>query len=217
MPKLEDISVYFDLLPVLVILLFFRRIKIVPIWVIFLFCIYSFINNQVIIYRDDRALSISDNLQYFTLFEYLTFATVIYFLLRNKLAKLLLIGFSLGFVIFCIVKISAGKMKHFDSIQTSYESIIIISYCLFFLAEQIFNPQIEFIYNSYKFWLIVGMLIYLAGAFFVFAFATQLGEKEERDNFWKIMFVCNIIKNLLFSIAVWLSSKPIKENKKLAL
>ena len=100
--------------------------------------------------------------------------------------------------------------------QSSIECIIIIGYCLFFLGEQIFDPQVEFIYSSYKFWLAVAQLIYLAGTFFVFAYAEDLGN-EERNDLWKILFICNILKDLLFAIAIWLSLKPVKENPKMAI
>jgi hypothetical protein len=219
MPSLEDISVYTDLLPILVILLLAFRIKVLPIWVILLYCSYSFVNNQLLILRQEEIATndVRLYLQFFTLFEYLAFATVLYLILKNKLAKNILILISFGFTIFCVYGIwNKEQFKSLDSLQISIESIIIVVFCLYFLAEQIIYPEIEFIYNSYKFWLAAALLIYLSGAFFVFTFAEDIKVRDERDNFWKLIYVCNIIRDLLFIIAIWKAVKATNTIKKIA-
>jgi hypothetical protein len=80
------------------------------------------------------------------------------------------------------------------------ESILIIILCLIYLYEQIDKPQNYFIYSSPNFWVILGFLSYMAGTLFLFIISNSL-PWSERLKFWVINNICNIFKNILFSIA----------------
>lgn len=207
MLKLENFFIYFDLLPILVILLFVKKIKEWSIWAILVYCIYSFTNNLIILYKVSHSVKYLKLLYFFTLFEYLLFATILFLILRNKLVKKFMLVISPAFVLFCFYFIFLSNLKKFDSLQTSVECIILIVLCIYYFFEQLGNPEVEFIYNSYKFWVVVGILLYLAGSFFVFAFATTFSNTQG-NNYWSIIYVSGILRNILFAIAVYLSTRP---------
>jgi len=50
------------------------------------------------------------------------------------------------------------------------------------------------------FWIILGFLVYLAGSFFIYTFADQIG-KSGLHGYWFVTFIFNAIKNIFFSIA----------------
>lgn len=162
---------------------------------------------MIIIYNETHRISYFKLLYFFTLFEYLLFVAILFKLLRSKLIKKAILLISPTFVLFCIYFIFGYKIKKFDSLQTSVECILIILLCLYYFYEQLTNPEFEFIYNNYKFWVVLGLLLYLAGSFFIFVFASQLSEAES-DMYWPILYVCGIVRNILFAIAVYLSTRP---------
>ena len=68
-----------------------------------------------------------------------------------------------------------------------------------------------FIYSKYQFWIILGMMIYLAGSFFIYIFANQLAPKDVAK-YWFFTNIFYIIKNIFFSIAIILNAKqPVKK------
>jgi hypothetical protein len=203
---LEDLFLYSDLLPLLVILLLFKKIKEWPIKVIFCYSLYSFINNQVLLFTSDPA-KVSKLIYFFTLFEYLLFVTLIYLIIVSRKAKTFLIVASPVFAAVCLYFIFGAKLKAFDSVQTGIECIIIISFCLFYFYERLVSPQVINLFGSYQFWIILALLLYLSGAFFLFVFAVDLPD-DERNGYWPILHVCGIIRNILFAIAVYLSTRP---------
>ena len=58
------------------------------------------------------------------------------------------------------------------------------------------------LYSTGEFWIIFGFLIYLAGAFFFYLYATQV-PPEEFNNFWFVTFIFTTFKSIFFSIAFW--------------
>jgi hypothetical protein len=82
----------------------------------------------------------------------------------------------------------------------SVEAILIIVYCIFFLYEQIKNPNSFYIYRSKKFWITIGLLLYFSSTLFLFIYAANL-TKQEYLAYWAINDIFNILKNILFSIS----------------
>jgi hypothetical protein len=212
MPKLEDLFVYSDLLPILVTLLLIRKVRERPIWVIFLYNLYSLINNKIVLYYDQKHTEIYNLLYTFTLIEYILFALILFLLIKNKIIKKAILLLSAIFSVFCTYYIVSGNLIAFDSIQTSVECILVIIYCLYFFYEQLINPEVEFIYRSYKFWIVIALLLYLAGSFFLFVYAAKM-KFEEKVEYWPILYVSGIIRNLLFAFAIYLSTRKTEEGE----
>jgi membrane-bound ClpP family serine protease len=91
--------------------------------------------------------------------------------------------------------------NHIDSIPITVEYILIIIFCLLFFFEEINEPNVNFIYSTYSFWIIIGILIYSTGTFFLFMQSENLSD-EEWDRWRIINFVFTLVKNIFFSIAI---------------
>lgn len=63
------------------------------------------------------------------------------------------------------------------------------------------TPTTVFVYNDFRFWMILGFMIYLAGCFFIYLFADKI-PKAERIQFWNLTYVFYTIKNILFAIGI---------------
>lgn len=148
----------------------------------------------------------------FTIIEYSLFTYLVFIELQNKTIKKIIALLSAIFYFICIYNY-ISTTPHFDSLNVTVESILIISYCIYFFYEQINIPRVTFIYSSHQFWIISGILIYLASTFFLFMQADSLS-KEVRRGFWIIAILSQIIRNLFFLIALLTQNHKDKPHKK---
>lgn len=207
LPPLAYISIFSALLPIIVGLLFFKRLKPWHLWVIIFYGIYSFVNDEVIVYKLTNHLPYKRYLFTFTIVEYLAFATFLWSVIKHPLVKKAIIITSIAFTLFCLYTLLIRpKIGNFDSVQTSIEAIVVIVFSLIYLFEEINKPQVAFIYSSYKFWIVIGMFLYMAGTFFLFIYASTLSAKEV-NNYWIINYISNILKNVLFALAMVVHAK----------
>lgn len=166
--------------------------------------------------QDERAYSsmlILQNL--FTPFEYLIF-TGIFFISANKAKKHWLIGLSAAFMLLLIVlfifyPIELDSHLVLDTIPVSIETILIFIYIFFFLYEHSKADNPDVIYNNYLFWVSVGLLLYLGGTFFFNILVTQMS-LAEFDNYWHYTYIAEILKNILFLVALFKISPAKKKD-----
>mgnify|MGYP001770955800 CR=1 FL=1 len=203
LPLIAYISQYSAFLPIIVGFVLFNKIKDWRLWAILFYCLYSFINDEVIVYRVIHHLSYQGFLFIFTLIEFLTFSFFLYSFLKGSLSKKLILTVSILFICFCLYLFvfKLRKDANFDSVQTSVEAIVVIIASLIYLFEEINKPDVTFIYSSYKFWVVIGMFLYMAGTFFLFIYASTLSAKEV-NTYWIINYISNILKNALFALAI---------------
>lgn len=150
----------------------------------------------------------------FTFIEYVFFAYILYLNIKKLAFHKVILITSLIFTIFLIIFYFGTNLKKIDSIPIGVETIIIFLYSFYFLYEQMNNTETLFIYNKYSFWLILGMLMYLAGGFFIYIFANQL-EATELHKYWFFTNIFIIIKNILFVIAIFINSKQTTTQNKM--
>jgi hypothetical protein len=118
------------------------------------------------------------------------------------------------FIAFLLYFNLSTDFTRIDSIPIGIESIIIISFAFYFLYEKIKTPTAVFITSDYKFWIILGMIIYLAGSFFIYIYGEQLN-KEEWKKLKHLPLLFYIIRALFYSIGLIVFSKAPVETKKL--
>ena len=122
---------------------------------------------------------------------------------KNKFFKKFLVGISILFFaywIYFIQNFIKSQNSSFDSIPASIESILITIFCLLYLFEQISKPQEYFLYSSPNFWIVLAFFIYMSGTLFLFIVSSSI-TAQEKDQYWVINNICNIITNILVSIA----------------
>ncbi len=143
------------------------------------------------------------------------FAYFIFTLLQSKFVKKYLIVSSIVFFLFFILYtyVLPKNVKYIDSIPIGVETILILIFSFYYLYEQTNDTSSLFIYNKYTFWVILGIVIYLAGSFFIYIFADTIPPKEMK-RYWFITNIFSILKNIFFCIAIWINAKPQKDSLK---
>ena len=201
-----NISVASHLLPLLLFFIFFNRNKNKDVRVIFFYCLYCFVNDLLLTQLD--AGYRFTFLSLFTIVEYCLFSLAIYLNLKNNVFKKIILWASPPFVAFSIFQFfSSGMQSDIDSISITVEYILLIVYCLFFFFEELNEPNTTFIYSSHRFWIVVGILIYSTGTFFLFMQSSNLND-EQWDRWLIINYIFTIIKNILFGIAIIIKPSP---------
>jgi hypothetical protein len=142
----------------------------------------------------------------YTFLEYTVFTLILWFNIKNKLFRKLIILISISFILYQIYYVVSTTSKTMDSIPIGIETILIFIYIFYFLFDFAKNTKDTFIYNHYCFWLSVGILIYLGGSFFYYILVNNL-KREDAITFGNLTYVAEIIKNLLFCIAIFIYKK----------
>jgi hypothetical protein len=136
----------------------------------------------------------------FTFFEYSIFTYVIWKSIKRQTIRKAITVISVLFVVFTTIYNISTNFKKIDSIPIGIETILILVYSFYFLYEQMNDTNNLFIYSRYQFWLVAGFMIYLAGSFFVFIFASGL-ERETLAQYWFLTNGFYSFMDLLFAIS----------------
>jgi hypothetical protein len=144
----------------------------------------------------------------FTVMEFALFISFLHFHTKNTRARKILIYTGICFTIFYFSFTAlAGEDVPIDSIQIGIETIIILVFSYYYLYERMNDTNTLFIYNTYQFWVVIGMVLYLSGSFFVYIFTNYLSI-EEIKKFWVITNIFSILKSILFTVAILIHAKP---------
>jgi hypothetical protein len=159
--------------------------------------LFLFYDNPPVKFRKLYAFS-------YTFLEYTFFAGAIWLNLNSKKARAIIVALSLSFLLFqCFYYFLTPQIRRLDSIPVGIETILLFVFIFFFFYENFKNTKSTYIYNHPGFWIAVGILIYLGGAFFLYILANHM-EQSEIDKYWDFTYVAEILKNLLFITAVLL-------------
>jgi hypothetical protein len=172
--------------------------------VLFLYTVLSFASDIILINHNSveyRTLTLIIR-SLFTILEFFLFSFFINALLKNKLFKKILLVCNIifaGFAVFqYFINFSSNQIS--DSLSEAAECIILMVFCIVYFYEQINKPELILIYESYSFWAISGIFLYLAGGLFVYIFEEKI-PKVEKHLYWNIIYTVNITRNIFFSIA----------------
>ena len=164
--------------------------------------LYCFVNSAV---NFSSTLYLPPKVDYFlfgfyTIFEYSVFAYFIFLTIHNSFFRNLIKIFSFFFVAFIVSYYIFGSAQGIDSIPIGIETILLLIYSFYYFYEQINDITSSIlIYNKPTFWMIVGIMIYLGGSFFIYIFA-NLVEIEVLEKYWFLTYLFYILKNVLFFI-----------------
>lgn len=149
----------------------------------------------------------------FTIAEFTAFALFFGYILRNntirKIIKITIFAFPLFAVINLILTLNNNSQ--FDTIPVVFQAICIMALCVVYFFDQIREPKTLFIYTTFEFWAVTGILVYLSGTFFIYMFTMSMSE-EELDRYWFINYVFNIIKNIFIALAFFVKSRKSKSD-----
>ena len=181
-----------EILPIVFYLVFLKRNRGEGLWVIFLYSVLSlmveglfWITHQQIVFS------------YWTILQFTLFSFFLYSSLKDRRFKYIPI---LGGLIFYVVAIANFTNERYDSISASLESVLIITYCIFLLYEEVKDPSAGFVYNNKKFWVIIAFFLYFSATLFLSIYFSTLSE-QQRVSYWIINNFFEILKNILFSVS----------------
>ncbi len=113
---------------------------------------------------------------------------------------------SILFLAFQIFYFFEAKLIRLDSIPIAIETILIFIYIIYFFYEFSKKTTGEYIYYHYCFWISIGILLYLGGSFFFNILINNLNPQEV-ETFGKMTFIAEILKNILFALAIYFYSR----------
>lgn len=128
--------------------------------------------------------------------------------MRHKQFRIIILAFSVVFLSVSIFNITRPFFhSHYDSLTNVLESILLIIYAIFYFFEQIRKPDHIFFYAIPEFWVIVAILLYFSGTFFIDLYAqSQLENKAFELQYSLINTAFYILKILLLGVAMIMQS-----------
>jgi len=193
------------ILTIIVFLLFVNNNRNTRAIIIIAYTSYSFINDVII---EKKLLTgiVTDSsllMSIFTIVEFLFLFIYLSLILVHKRIKIFLYACSLFFFVVAFLNIYENLIQNspsLDTIPIAVSSIILIIGSLVYFFETIQTPEVSFIYSKPSFWVVVGIMIYFSGTFFLFLQYENLSDTDKKT-FWIINMFCLILKNIFFSIS----------------
>jgi hypothetical protein len=146
---------------------------------------------------------------FYTFLEYFFFALIFWLNIKNKKFRVFISIFTFSFLVFLVFYYFNSKLARLDSIPIGIETILTLVYISFFFYESFKTSVDSYIYNHHCFWVSIGILLYLGGSFFFYILINDLPANEVKT-FGNLTFIAEIIKNILFSIAVIIYYKSLR-------
>lgn len=194
------------LLPILVIIIFSKKIvfdKSLYILIAYLAIFFAF----NFFFLESKSILGKKNYYFFyTILEYYSFATLILFSIPEKRFQNIYYFSSGVFTIFLILVYSLFQIKRLDSIPIGIESIVLMTFIIYFFYFQLKNVTNRSIYEFFSFWIVLGVMIYIGFTFFFNILANSLSP-EFFFKYYYYTYLGDILKNILFSLAIFFASK----------
>ena len=211
------IDTFFSLLPVLFFFIYWNQAKserglwLVVVYSLFFFCI------NILITSWKKIPLLYDSL---TLVEFLLFSWFLVTQLATQTTKKILVFLGVLYTIFYVAFTFYTKAftstdsipentAIIDSIPIGIEAIIVLVFSFYYLYEQMRDTTNMFIYNTFQFWIVLGMVLYLAGSFFIYIFSNNLSGDDVKK-YWVITNFFSILRSIFFTIAIIQHAKPTK-------
>lgn len=150
----------------------------------------------------------------YTLLEYSSLTFFLWTYIEDRFFRNLIFLASSFFIVFLILFFSFSKIERLDSVAIGIESVILMIYTVSFFYIELKKISDLPVYENVSFWIVVGVLVYIAFTFFFNILANNLDGVNSKKYFF-YSYLGDIFKNILFTVAVvLLSQKKQNTNKK---
>ena len=207
---LPQVAYLSEVLSIVFFLCFLKRNKGEGLWIIFLYCVFSVLAEII-----GLLLVPEKNKFYFwafyTITEYSIFAYFFYTAFKGKKIRYIPL---IGSFLFCVVvgiTFYNRNTKAFDSLSASMEALLMIIYSIVFLYDQMTNPEIMYVYNSKKFWMVIAFFLYFSSTLFLFLFASSI-ITPQHSSYWTINNSFEILKNVLLCVSFAMKKSDTNQN-----
>jgi hypothetical protein len=210
---IEDLFVYLaqgsDILVIFLFILFIRKCRSEKeLWTIAIYCFLFIVINYIADFIFQNLIHFFYSL--FTYIEYCAFAYFLWLNIKGRFFRRLILICSCLFIVGLTIYYQTTEFRSIDSVPIGFEFILILLFSFYYLYEQMKGTTNMVIYNKYQFWILTGIMIYLAGSFFIYIFANQV-EKDFLKQYWFLTNAFYCIKNIFFCIAIIMHVR--KQNK----
>lgn len=199
-----------DLLPLVLLVVFWRVTKFPVFMVLFAWTIFSIISDILISIYDDKGDQI---IAYISIIFELLFISILYFYISKRPKFRFVYLFSgTTFVMIGLVKLLQKPPDGFDYLLASLCLLNVLVMSLMLLYEKFVLTHGNFLLNDPEVWFILAYIIYCSGNLFLFATTDRFPDvfkAENTEDPWSIFLMANIIKNMLFCKAIMLAKKKL--------
>lgn len=140
----------------------------------------------------------------FSIIEFSFYLFIIGRMLRNPIAKRLIIYTVFIYEFMCLVNISFIQgLKTFNTVTFAIGCILIVFACIFYFFELFRLPKTEDLYKNPAFWICTGLLFFYSCGFPLYGFVNFWAHISPSliRNFGKIMAILNMLLYSLFTIS----------------
>jgi hypothetical protein len=98
------------------------------------------------------------------------------------------------------------KLHVYGELYNGGATLMILIFSLVYFYKQLDNHENLFIYSTSPFWIVIAVLLYKAGTFFLFLYTNSLSQNEKM-NFYLLNSVFYLIQNLLLAFSFLIPRK----------
>ena len=200
---LPKISILSALIPIILFLLFCSKNSSRGLWVIFIYCIASFLFD---VFLSTSLWAIEHTYLVWNIFAILEFSLLTYFfyvVIKERIVRILILVFLIFYLIIFFLFLSSND-DHFNSVLNAIGSVIFLSLSIIFFILSMRNSEASATFFSPIFLIVIALLLYISSTLFLYIIASRLTEKE-MEQYWSINHISNILTNLIFSAAFFLN------------
>lgn len=202
---LQVFSILYGLLPLLFFFLIKRKVHeevyfILPfLYVVFIAGLYEFI----------CTILFGLNVKYwFIIYNFLSFATLVYFYLLKKQFRILHIIFSILFISITTISFSFYSCDNFIQISSYYkilQTVMILTFSVLWIKRVFLDLELRSLLESSTFYFISGLLLYYSGTVFLFLLSNMIFkmDKSSFQDYWMLNVVLNLVLRTLLIIGIW--------------
>lgn len=120
---------------------------------------------------------------------------------------------SVPLLIFQVFYLLYAQSKLLDSVPIGVYTLFVLGYIFYYFYRVLMSQVSVPLYKQYTFWIAIGILTYLSGTFFFNILINHMPKSQIRP-YWFITYIFDIIKNLLFVVAVVIFTRSQNGNNK---
>ncbi|MBS1505240.1 MAG: hypothetical protein JSS79_01230 [Bacteroidetes bacterium] len=137
------------------------------------------------------------------------FLLVSYFFAFGRKTLKLFITIAIVYTSFFFVDLIFLQAKQLTSFSVTLTAAVFIIFSVLHFFKLMRDLPSTHIHQLPMFWVDTAVLVYFAGAFFIFLLRNYLIEvlKDDQIVYWSLHNILNIIKNILFAIGLWHATK----------
>ncbi|MDF2383782.1 hypothetical protein JMG10_20040 [Nostoc ellipsosporum NOK] len=156
----------------------------------------------------------------YTLLEYITFSYLLFQNMNSRSVARVVAIISIPLLVFQVFYLVYAQSKLLDSVPIGVYNLFVLGYIFYYFYRVLMSQVSVPLYKQYTFWIAIGILTYLSGTFFFNILINHMPKSQIRP-YWFITYIFDIIKNLLFVVAVVIftrspqndNNKPVSTNK----